>query len=112
MTARRVAEPAHRRAGRATLRLIRRVARSGAITAGQGAVELAYRDPTCERARGRHHNMARAHWLPNVRPRLSGPSPRRLSDGRSASWTTTCDRDIRTCRRFHGQSGVVRSRAR
>jgi GntR family transcriptional regulator/MocR family aminotransferase len=35
-----------------------------------------------------------------------------LSEGRSAGWTTTCDRDIRTCRRFHGRSGVVRSSAR
>ena len=38
-------EPAHRHAGPTTPRLIRRAARSGAITAGQAAVELAYRDP-------------------------------------------------------------------
>jgi DNA-3-methyladenine glycosylase II len=44
-------EPAHRHAGPATPRLMRRAARSGAITAGQAAVELAYRDPTCARLR-------------------------------------------------------------
>jgi DNA-3-methyladenine glycosylase II len=44
-------EPAHRHAEPATPRLNRRAARSGAITAGQAAVELAYRDPTCARLR-------------------------------------------------------------
>ncbi|BBY21918.1 hypothetical protein MSTO_21230 [Mycobacterium stomatepiae] len=39
-------------------------------------------------------------------------SPHPPSDGRSASWTTTYDQDIRTCRRFHGRSGVVRSSER
>jgi DNA-3-methyladenine glycosylase II len=44
-------EPARRHAGPATPRLVRRAARSGAITAGQAAVELAYRDPTCAHLR-------------------------------------------------------------
>ena len=33
-------------------------------------------------------------------------------DRRHADWTTTCGPDIRTCRRFRGQSGAARSSAR
>ena len=80
------------------------------LSVARNTVASAYAELIAEGWLTSHHGSCTlvAQRAAEAVPSVASPPRRRAQP----SWTTTSDRDIQTCRHFHGRSGVVRSSAR